>query len=89
MHMEPSNGCHLHLKQQLTIEQMKTEQQTGSVTCQLNPGDLMGITFEWVGDEIGANMGYAWEFIMPELSDAQIIERLKQNAGDEIGDINV
>jgi len=75
----------LKRNQEFSLEQMKENQQTGTISTTLPVGGELTVLFEWVGDSAGANMAYSWEFKEVDKSDEEVIEILTKGEADSIG----
>lgn len=83
--MNITPASRLKRNQEFSLEQMKENQQTGTISTHLPVGGELTVLFEWVGDSVGANMAYSWEFKEVDKSDDEVIEILTKGEADSIG----
>jgi len=75
----------LKRKQEISIAQMKINQQMGTIKTRLPPGGNLTVVFEWIGESVGATFNYSWQFKEEDKSDEEVIELLKKGECTQMG----
>eukprot|EP00341_Mesodinium_pulex_P001785 CAMPEP_0116920062 /NCGR_PEP_ID=MMETSP0467-20121206/20779_1 /TAXON_ID=283647 /ORGANISM="Mesodinium pulex, Strain SPMC105" /LENGTH=104 /DNA_ID=CAMNT_0004597803 /DNA_START=1510 /DNA_END=1824 /DNA_ORIENTATION=+ len=85
LNITPSSNK-LHRDRDMTLEDMKRNEQDGTITAPLKKNESLTVVFEWLETSAGASLAYSWLLKEPKKTEQEIILYLKQNEGETIGD---